>query len=84
MKKIKIIAHRGYSKKYHENTKTAFLKAIKHNADGIELDVQKTRDNEFVVIHDNKIDRISKKKGRINNFSWKELKKIKILKMTKY
>jgi glycerophosphoryl diester phosphodiesterase len=78
MKKIKIIAHRGYSGKYNENTKTAFLKAIRYKADGIEFDVQKTKDNEFVVIHDDKIDKISKKKGRIKNFLLKDLKKVKI------
>jgi len=80
MKNIKIIAHRGYSKEYNENTKNAFFKAIELGADGLELDIQKTKDNVFVIIHDGSIDRISNDKGKIQDFLWKDLKKIKIFK----
>jgi len=80
MKNIKIIAHRGYSKEYNENTEEAFLKAIELGADGLELDVQKTNDNVFVIIHDGSINRISNKKGKIRDFLWKDLKKVKIFK----
>jgi glycerophosphoryl diester phosphodiesterase len=78
MKKIKIIAHRGYSKNYPENTRTAFEAAIKYGAQGLEFDIQKTSDNHFVIIHDDKIDRISKQSGKIKDFTLEELKKINI------
>ncbi len=46
------IAHRGASAYEHENTIAAFQKAIELGADGIELDVRKTKDNVLVVHHD--------------------------------
>lgn len=48
----KIIAHRGYSQKYPENTIVSFQKAKEFCADGIELDVHMTRDAALVVHHD--------------------------------
>ena len=48
----KVVCHRGYSGKYPENTLLAFQKAVESGAEGIELDVQLTRDGEVVVIHD--------------------------------
>ena len=49
------IAHRGASGYLPENTILAFQKAIELGADGIELDVQETKDGFFVVTHDDVI-----------------------------
>ncbi len=48
---IAIGAHRGFNKKYPENTLLAFRKAIEAKADYIELDVHFSADREIVVIH---------------------------------
>lgn len=48
----KIIAHRGYSDKYPENTLTAFRAALELGSDAIELDVHLTADGQLVVHHD--------------------------------
>lgn len=48
---MKIIAHRGYSSKYPENTILAFKKAIEAGADGIELDTHMTVDKKIIVHH---------------------------------
>ena len=48
---IAIIAHRGFNKKYPENTMLAFRKAIEAKADYIELDVHFSAEKEIVVIH---------------------------------
>ena len=48
---VSIIAHRGFNKKYPENTILAFRKAIEAKADYIELDVHFSADKEIVVIH---------------------------------
>ena len=48
----KIIAHRGASGEYPENTVAAFCAAIEQRADMIEFDVQVTRDGVPVVLHD--------------------------------
>lgn len=47
-----IIAHRGASRDYRENTLPAFRRALELGADGIELDVHGTRDGVLVVHHD--------------------------------
>jgi len=46
------IAHRGYSGKFDENTMLAFKKAIEYKADGIETDVQMSKDGVLILIHD--------------------------------
>lgn len=73
---VKNFAHRGFSGKYPENTLLAFQKAIEAGADGIELDVQLTKDGEIVIIHDETIDRTTDKKGNVVDFYYKDLKKI--------
>ena len=42
--------------------------------DGIELDVQLTKDGELVVIHDEKIDRTTDGTGYVKDYSLKEIK----------
>jgi glycerophosphoryl diester phosphodiesterase len=49
-------AHRGASYEAPENTIAAFLLAVELGADGIELDVQLSKDGEVVVIHDVSVD----------------------------
>ncbi len=46
-----IIAHRGHSHSYPENTMIAFRKAVELGADGIELDVHFSRDKKLLVHH---------------------------------
>lgn len=72
--KTKVWAHRGASAYAPENTLSAFELAVKQGADGIELDVQLTRDNKLVVIHDEKIDRVSNYTGYVKDYSLNELK----------
>ena len=50
--KIYVWAHRGASGYAPENTLVSFEKAVEQHADGIELDVQLTKDGQLVVIHD--------------------------------
>ena len=47
-----MIAHRGYSGMYHENTELAFRKAAEHGSGGAETDVRITADGVFVCSHD--------------------------------
>ncbi len=54
-----LIAHRGESSLAPENTITAIRLAWQNNADGVEIDVQLTKDSEIVVIHDKNTKRIS-------------------------
>jgi glycerophosphoryl diester phosphodiesterase len=49
---MKVIAHRGVSGAYPENTLLAFEKAIEEGADGVEFDLHRTKDGVLVVHHD--------------------------------
>lgn len=71
----KIFAHRGASAYAPENTVEAFALAMEQGADGIELDVQMTKDGQVVVIHDETIDRVSDGTGAVRDYTLEELKK---------
>ena len=71
-----IWAHRGADGYAPENTLSAFQMAADMGADGIELDVQLTKDGHIVVCHDERIDRTSNGKGWLKNYTLEELKKL--------
>lgn len=71
-----IFAHRGYSAAFAENTMSAFIEAGNVGADGIELDVQLTKDGEIVVIHDEKVDRTTTGKGFVKDFLYRDIRKL--------
>lgn len=68
-----VIAHRGFSALFPENTLPAFEAAISACADMIEFDVRLTRDNRLVVIHDETVDRTTNGQGRVRDLSLGEL-----------
>ncbi len=74
MKKPYILGHRGASALAPENTGASFRLAIDSGADGVEFDVQMTKDNELVIIHDEKVDRTTNGKGYVKDFTLKEIK----------
>lgn len=78
MADVKVWAHRGaggWDKQYApENTMSAFEKAVEMGADGIELDVQFSKDGEIVICHDETIDRTSNGVGAVRAYTLKELK----------
>ena len=71
-----VYAHRGASAYAPENTKVAFEKAIQLNANGIELDLQKTKDGKIVIFHDDYIDKKSNGTGKIKEYTYQELLKL--------
>lgn len=76
---MKIWAHRGCSQRYPENTLLAFEKAAKlKGLAGIELDIQLTKDEELVVIHDEKVDRTTEGTGYVKDYSLSEIKRLHI------
>ena len=62
-----IFAHRGASGYAPENTMDAFKLAVKQGAEGIELDIQLSKDGIPVVIHDETIDRVTNGHGYVNS-----------------
>lgn len=74
----KIIAHRGYSQLYPENTLLAFKKAKNAGADKIELDLHLSKDKKLVVHHDYYLEVESGKKMLLSQLESDEIKKINI------
>jgi glycerophosphoryl diester phosphodiesterase len=70
------VAHRGASVEAPENTLRAFERALELGADGIELDVQVTRDGVAVVFHDSTLKRLTGARGRLVDRTWSELLKL--------
>jgi len=73
MKNTLVWGHRGASGYEKENTLAAFRLAAEQGADGVELDVQFSKDGELVVIHDEKIDRTTGGHGYVKDYSYDEL-----------
>jgi len=73
-----VIAHRGASAEAPENTLRAFRRALALKVDGLELDVQVTRDGVPVVFHDATLRRLTGTPGRVGAKTWRELKKLRV------
>lgn len=71
---IMIIGHRGACGYAPENTLASFAKALEFNVEAVELDVHLAKSGELVVIHDEKIDRVSNGKGYVAEKTLEELK----------
>ena len=73
---MRVFAHRGFSGKYPENTMLAFQKAYEVGCDGIELDVQFSRDGEVMILHDETLDRTTNGHGDLRAYTCKELRSL--------
>lgn len=71
-----IFAHRGSKCNRPENTLAAFQEALHVNSDGIELDVHLSKDNQLVVIHDEKVNRTTSGRGRVCDMTLAQLKQL--------
>lgn len=73
-----IVAHRGYSGKYPENSPEAFQQALQLPIHGLECDIRVSRDGQAVVIHDPSVDRTSNGTGMVARMTWPELQRLNI------
>lgn len=68
------IAHRGGPIHAPENTLSAFRTAIQQGVDWLEFDVQMTKDDELVVIHDESVDRTTNGMGEVRNLTLDQIR----------
>lgn len=68
------LAHRGARQVAPENTIPAFLKAMELGANGVELDVQLSRDGAIVVIHNFTLDKTTSGAGPVAAHTLAELR----------
>lgn len=66
-------SHRGYASKYPENTMPAFIGALEAGTHCIEIDIHLTVDNQIVVTHDHRIDRVSTGTGFVEEMTYTQL-----------
>jgi glycerophosphoryl diester phosphodiesterase len=77
-KEFLVIAHRGESYDAPENTLASINLAWKRNADAVEIDVQLTKDEKIVLIHDKTTLRTGSRYKRIASNNYDELSKIDV------
>ncbi len=73
LRKIFIIAHRGFSLVSPENTITSFKKAIEAGVDFIETDLRATSDGIIVCVHNPTLDRTTSGAGFVSTHSYGEI-----------
>ena len=72
-------AHRGASDYAPENTLSAFYLGLLQGANGIETDVQITKDGVLVLFHDDTLDRVTDFSGAVQDYTYDELTKAKVI-----
>lgn len=80
MTQPEIIAHRGATYLAPENTLTAFENAMDLGADGVEMDVQQTKDKGLIIHHDYLIDIGMELSAKIYDLTVGELESISLTK----
>lgn len=73
-------AHRGASEYYPENTMLAFQEGVRMGANGIETDVQRTKDGILVLFHDATLNRVTGESGSICDYTYEELQNFRVRK----
>jgi glycerophosphoryl diester phosphodiesterase len=71
-----IIGHRGACGCAPENTIASMKLAIEQQCDGIECDVQITKDEELIICHDFTVDRTTNGKGAIKDLTLQEIREL--------
>jgi len=72
---IVLTGHRGAAGLAPENTLSAIQKGIDNKVDRIEIDVQQTKDNVVISLHDISIDRTTDGAGLVKDLTYKEILK---------
>jgi glycerophosphoryl diester phosphodiesterase len=73
---VVVIAHRGASYDAPEHTLPAYHRAVEVGTDFLECDLQLTKDQVLVCVHDTTVDRTSDGTGRVDAFTLDELRQL--------
>ncbi len=73
---MKVIGHRGAAGLAPENTFAGFDLALELGVDGLETDVQRTKDGKLVLFHDDRLDKTTNGTGVLQETSWQELQQL--------
>jgi glycerophosphoryl diester phosphodiesterase len=75
-KQVDNVAHRGAAGYAPENTIAGFDLAVDMKVDYIEIDVQRSKDGELVVIHDTTVDRTTDGTGKVGDLTLQQLQRL--------
>ena len=75
--KVAVIAHRGEHLAHAENTVAAIEAAIAMGCDFVEIDVRRTRDGGYVLMHDAGVERTTGGKGLVAELSLAEIRSLR-------
>jgi glycerophosphoryl diester phosphodiesterase len=73
-----VIAHRGDHTRAHENTLTAIEHAVAAGVDYVELDVRRTLDGNYVLMHDSTVDRMTDGRGSVAQMTLAQLQSLHV------
>jgi glycerophosphoryl diester phosphodiesterase len=73
---VRLIAHRGASGRFPENTLASFRAALRMGARAMECDVQLSKDGRLVVIHDFTLERLCGRAVPVRSLSFAELSRL--------
>lgn len=76
LRQFDTVAHRGAAGYAPENTIAAFDKGLEMKADYIEIDVQRSKDGQLVVIHDTTVDRTTDGTGKVGELTLEQLRSL--------
>ncbi|MBD5197256.1 MAG: glycerophosphodiester phosphodiesterase family protein [Bacteroides sp.] len=76
---VMIFAHRGNWRNSAENSVQAYQECIDEKIDGIEIDVQMTKDSVLVIMHDDTVDRTTTGKGKVSDLTLAEIKALNLV-----
>jgi glycerophosphoryl diester phosphodiesterase len=75
-KQVDNVAHRGATAYAPENTIAGFDLAVDMKADYIEIDVQRSKDGELVLIHDTTVNRTTDGTGKVGDLTFEQLRSL--------
>jgi glycerophosphoryl diester phosphodiesterase len=73
LKRSMIFAHRGANREAAENTRSAFERALSYLIDGMETDIQLSRDGVPVLWHDRQLSKLGLASKHIDDYDYREL-----------
>jgi glycerophosphoryl diester phosphodiesterase len=77
--RILVVAHRGVWEKVPENSLASIAAAAEAGADMVEMDIRRTRDGHYVLLHDPTLDRTTNGYGEVSKAELKEVRKLHLI-----
>lgn len=73
-----VIAHRADWRGAPENSIQAIENSIRMGVDMVEIDIQRTADGQFVLMHDATLNRMTTGKGRVSDYTLNQIKQLRL------